>query len=274
MAEQQAVEQEARALGWVPKEEFRGEEDRWIDADTFVERGKHIMPILQKNNEKLQQQLREESTKREKLEAAVKASQESLAAMEEHFSAATKRQVEKARADLLTELKAAKASGDVDAEVQITDELSQMNIAAAATKVESPKVETKSVAPTEDLPEVKAFKAANSWYGTDLKKTVQFNRIAEDLRLDGNTLTGQAFLDATMNKYNEANRPTESKVESGGGRQSGGSTTKGSRFADLPPEAKQACRDDAKRLVGENRRFKTNAEWEQRYAEIYFGDEQ
>lgn len=272
MAEQQTAEQEARTLGWVPKEEFRGDEERWIDADAFVERGRHIMPILQKNNEKLQQQLREESAKREKLEAAVKASQESLTAMEEHFTAATKRQVEKARADLLAELKQAKTDGDVDSEVRLTDQLTQMREVLPEKKVAAEEKQV-VVTPT-DLPEVKAFKENNSWYGTDLKKTVQFNRIAEDLRLDGNTSTGQAFLDAAMKKFDEANRPTGSKVESGGGRQSGGSTSKGSRFADLPPEAKQACRDDAKRLVGDGRRFKTNAEWETRYAEIYFGDEQ
>ena len=47
------VEQEARTLGWVPAEEFKGDPNRWVDAETFVERGHTVMPILRKNNERL-----------------------------------------------------------------------------------------------------------------------------------------------------------------------------------------------------------------------------
>ena len=53
------VEEEARAQGWVGKDEFRGSDDDWVDADTFVKRGKEIMPILRKNNEKLLKELGE-----------------------------------------------------------------------------------------------------------------------------------------------------------------------------------------------------------------------
>ena len=48
------VEQEARTLGWVPAEEFKGDPNRWVDAETFVERGHTVMPILRKNNERLE----------------------------------------------------------------------------------------------------------------------------------------------------------------------------------------------------------------------------
>ena len=30
------VEKEARLFGWVPKEEFRGSESDWVDAEVFV----------------------------------------------------------------------------------------------------------------------------------------------------------------------------------------------------------------------------------------------
>ena len=272
MREVNVVEQEARTLGWVPKEEFRGDEARWIPAEDFVERGKTIMPILQKNNEKLQGQLATERAAREKLEASLKASQESIAALEEHYTAANKRQVDEARQNLLNELKAAKTAGDTDAEVQIMDELSQMN--AATKEVKEEKKEAKLVAATQtDLPEVTAFKASNTWYGQDLKKTVAFNRVAEDLRMDGETAVGQAFLDKVLAKYEAGNRSTNTKVESGGGKGGGGSTSTTKSFKDLPPEAKEACHADNRRLVGPDRRYKTVAEWEKKYAEIYFGDE-
>ncbi len=276
MAEPQAVEQEARALGWVPREEFKGDEERWVDAEAFVERGKHIMPILQKNNERLQAQLRERDQRLAKLEGLLEASQESIAALEEHHNAATKKQVEKARQDLLAELKAARENNDVDAEVQIMDELTQIKT-AQETKAETKEVKTevKTTAP-QDAPEVAAFKIANaSWYGVDLKETVRFNRLAEDLRLEGNALVGQPFLDAVMKRFEEGGRQTASKVEGASSGSRGSSGTKsGKSFASLSKEEKDACHADAKKLVGEGRRFKTLAEWEKRYVELLYPEEQ
>ena len=51
--EQQDFDSEARAQGWVSQEEFRGNEKDWVDAETFVKRGREILPILRKNNEHL-----------------------------------------------------------------------------------------------------------------------------------------------------------------------------------------------------------------------------
>ncbi|NIR14377.1 MAG: hypothetical protein GWN86_10690, partial [Desulfobacterales bacterium] len=46
-------ERQARAQGWAPKEEWRGPEDQWVDADTFLERGQKNNAILRERNEKL-----------------------------------------------------------------------------------------------------------------------------------------------------------------------------------------------------------------------------
>ena len=59
------TEQEARNLGWVPQEEFRGDPGKWVDAETFVERGHTIMPILKSNNKKLEEQLRSQAAELE-----------------------------------------------------------------------------------------------------------------------------------------------------------------------------------------------------------------
>jgi hypothetical protein len=40
-------------------------------------------------------------------------------------------------------------------------------------------------------------------------------------------------------------------------------------FADLPPDAQVACKEAAKRLVGPNRAYKTLADWQKRYVEVY-----
>uniref|UniRef100_A0A6M3IP27 Uncharacterized protein n=1 Tax=viral metagenome TaxID=1070528 RepID=A0A6M3IP27_9ZZZZ len=56
---QQAAEVENRAKiqGWVPKEEFRGDQGKWIAADEFVKRADHMMPILKSVNKKLETQV-------------------------------------------------------------------------------------------------------------------------------------------------------------------------------------------------------------------------
>lgn len=51
--EERDFEQEARAEGWVPKEEFKGDESKWVDAETFVKRGEEILPIVNAKNRKL-----------------------------------------------------------------------------------------------------------------------------------------------------------------------------------------------------------------------------
>ena len=46
-------EAEAEAYGWVPKEQFKGDPDKWRPAEEFVRRGEEILPIVRKQNEKL-----------------------------------------------------------------------------------------------------------------------------------------------------------------------------------------------------------------------------
>lgn len=45
------VEQEALAQGWVPKEQFNGEEHKWVDASEFLRRGELFKKIELQNRE-------------------------------------------------------------------------------------------------------------------------------------------------------------------------------------------------------------------------------
>ena len=53
------VIERARLQGWIPKEDFKGDEGRWIPADEFVKRADHMMPILKSVNKKLEGKLTE-----------------------------------------------------------------------------------------------------------------------------------------------------------------------------------------------------------------------
>ena len=63
-----ALEQEARSMGWVPKEEFRGPETQWRDANEFVERGRTMIPILNARLREKDEKLASVSDKVAKLE--------------------------------------------------------------------------------------------------------------------------------------------------------------------------------------------------------------
>ena len=40
------TEDKARRLGWVPKEEFKGDPENWRSADEFMARGEQLLPIV------------------------------------------------------------------------------------------------------------------------------------------------------------------------------------------------------------------------------------
>src|SRR5882757_6572959 len=50
-AEPSPVETSARELGWVPKEEYEGDETRWLDAGEFVRRQPLFEKIEKQNRE-------------------------------------------------------------------------------------------------------------------------------------------------------------------------------------------------------------------------------
>ena len=46
-----AVEKEAREMGWTPKEKFKGNPDKWVTAEEFVERQCHAVKIRGQRNQ-------------------------------------------------------------------------------------------------------------------------------------------------------------------------------------------------------------------------------
>jgi len=54
-------EEHASRLGWVPKEQFRGDPKNWRDATEFLKRGTEQLPILSENLKRLQKKLDQQS---------------------------------------------------------------------------------------------------------------------------------------------------------------------------------------------------------------------
>lgn len=274
------IVQEARNLGWTPKEEFNGREEDWLDADAFVERGRQIVPLLRANNKRLQRELLTSQQKIGNLEKLVKDTQASVEALEKHYTAANKRAVENAKRQLVEQIKEARENGDTDAEFKLLDQLDAVKESQrAAEKTEEKKVEAGQPSNTDEPnkldPEFVKFQEENTWFGQDKKRTKSIMRIAEDLREEGEEAIGYEFMQKCLTELKKqegttTQTRTPSKVE--GGSRSGSRASGGKSFADLPQDAKEACWADVSTLVGDGKRYKTKADWEKQYASIYFGD--
>jgi hypothetical protein len=294
----EALEQEARDLGWVPEDEFRGPKERWVDAKTFVEKGRHILPIMKERMAKLQQDLLTRDSQIDTLRKTVESSNKAIEALEKHFSESTKRQVEKAKKDLIEQIKKAREDGDVDAEFALTEQLDSVKKEASAIEADNKKdTQSKKDQSQDDnmTPDVRAWLAENSWYSKDEEMTIAMDRVCHDLRRRGESSVGKEFLDKAYKlmqkriKYikhfdenadyddegtNVPQKRTTSKVE-GSGKPSSSSGGGGKNsFASLPADAKKACHEDKDILVGTNKRYKTLKEWEDAYAKMYYGYEE
>lgn len=275
------IEQEARVMGWVPEDEFKGKKDQWVDAEEFLERGRHVMPILLQNNKRLTKELLQRDKKIGNLEASLASTQTAIEKLEKHYTEANKRAVETAKADLKSQLREARENDDVDAEERILGELGELQQRERDAARQPAKTEKREEPKKSDPPEVQQWYKDNPWFGGESKedkaKTKAIVRIAEDLRDEGTDLMGVDFFEECVRVYEEqqeppaSKRPPANKVEGGNSR--GKSNGGGKTFSSLPSEAKQACWDDVEDLVGEGKRYKTKKDWEDAYARIYYSED-
>jgi hypothetical protein len=268
-------------MGWAPKENYLrdklGPEENWLPADKYVERGESIMPILKANNRKLAEKVDATANELASTKAALTAATEAIEELKAFNSTVNKERVKEQKRDIMSQLAQAKTDGNVELEVQLTDKLGEVNSAIkeadkAPTKV-APK--TDPAAPTLTV-EAKQWMSENPWFGSDQRKTGFAMGLSNEWKSQGKQTGTKEFfdhVDEEMGKLFDRNadrRGAPSKVDgtnngSGDGSRGGGSHT----FADLPAEAKAACEKSAERLVGPNRAYKTKAEWQKRYIELY-----
>ena len=283
MSEEQAVAVEskaspeqqkaAEAIGWIPPTRFKGDAERFVDADEYIKRGETVLPIVKEHNKRLERELLDIRTEHTKTAAALKKATELLETMEERHSVETQKAVEGARKQLKSQLAAASEAGDHEAVAELTDQMTQLREAEKEAKA-PPKKEAAVEAPPID-PEMLAWNKENPWFGTDRRKTSLALGIAQELREGGETAKGRAFYEmvrAEVEKTFAPAAPPADKVEGGrGSGGAGGGAKKG--YAALPADAKAQCDADGRRFIGPNKKYKTQAEQRAGWAELYFSQE-
>ena len=260
-------ESEARAQGWVAAEEFRGSESDWVDAETFVRRGKEIMPILRKNNEKLLKELGE----------ARKIAEEARESAKE-FREYQKQQFEKKTKDLegqLEQLKQAKrdaiTQGDGDRAIAIDDAMDDLKEQRLEAKedLKAAEEKAKEVPQFTQDPILNTWMEKNDWFGKDSRMTGVANGLGVELRRENPSLNGQAFLDKLDSELQEmfpekfGKKRTPNPMEGSPNGTARPSVSSGKKtYNNLPPEAKAACDKFVKQGLMTKEAYVAEYDWE------------
>ena len=228
-SEQPDYEAEAALMGWQPKERFKGNPDEWTDAETFVRRGREVMPILRRNNERLMQKVMD-------LQKRIDEDRGVFREFREFHDKALKQQKETALQQLRAARREAISSGDGDQFEQIEARIKEVEAFTPP--------EMKEPAP-QVPPEQAEWFERNAWYATDPDARDMADVIAQRLRREGSAKVGVEFLEdvrqavekAMPHKFRNPAREKPSSVESPSRRQ----VKAGKTFNDLPADAQGMC---------------------------------
>ena len=266
---EETILKEATGQGWVPKEKFKGNDEDWVDAPTFVKRGREILPILRKNNENLIRELNQTKSTLHEFKLAA-----------DEFKKFQKDAYERKAKELeqeVIDLRAAKAQAITDGDGKRVDVLDDA-IDAAKEEVKAAKASSERVvaiptqAPVTGVdPKLQIWLDKNEWFGKDKRLTAMTNSLGESLRLENPSLIGEAFL----NKLDEAlaeefpqkfkgkeTRTPGYQVEGSGGRSRPVGTGGGKQgYESLPAEAKAACDRFVKQKLMTREAYLADYDW-------------
>jgi hypothetical protein len=159
-----AAEQEALDAGWVPKEEFNGEEHKWVDAAEFLRRGELFKKIEVQNRE-------------------LKDVKRALVEMKKLHSSVREVEYKRALETLRAQKKSALEDGDADAVLAADDRIDM--IKEEQRKLQSePEIQIES---GEQHPVFVEWTARNSWYTTQAPMKAFADALGAELARDGLT---------------------------------------------------------------------------------------
>lgn len=248
------VEEKARSMGWVPEDDFRGDPDRWVDAETFVKRGEEVLPIVK---ERLDNALEKITAMQGEFESKMTRMQDALNNITSYSEKVAETSYKKAAqeyehklATLKNQMKKAVKEGDEDTYTELEAELETL----------APPEKPEEKVQTQELPAwFDGWKKENTWFGADREVT----RVAASYDNDGEWephLTGRERADAVTakikelypQKFENPNRQKPGAVDSGGGddRKTGKKT-----FNDLPKWAKDAYEQLKEDFEFSNKKF-------------------
>jgi len=237
----------AKSMGWVPEDQYRGNKDNWVDAQAFVDKGMNDLPILRERVRAQARQLEEVN--------------QDIEQFKKHHEETAQREYQRAYKDLQERERKTVEEGDTEAWENLQRE--KATLAQQHNQQQRP----------AENPILSKWKNDSDWYGKDAEMTQYAESIsdyvADKAKREGrqNIFGTVQFLDEVEaevkarfpNHFENPNRNEPPAVESGGRtrRQSGGKS-----YADLPPEAKNACDRFVRRGLTTREQYVKDYEWE------------
>jgi hypothetical protein len=217
-------EAEARKQGWTPKEEFKGDESRFVDAETFVRRAEEITPLIKKQNQALKSEI-------EQLKKSVKQ-------VREFATKAEERAYNRAIADLEAKMEDAGEMGDNAKLRELAREMREIEKPSAPAAVQFTQAQVARA--------LLDFRDENPWYDEGGKYADYAALVADEHKDLAQTTPPHEFFkmigDKVRERYPEVDKPKAERARPRNpveGVTNRGSGTRGRSFADLPVEAQR-----------------------------------
>ena len=247
-------EEQARRLGWKPKDEFKGDASQWRDWQDFLNEDLSNAPQLKATVKLLKRRLDQTDRRYKKLEST-------LDEAKEYFSKAEQRAYDRAVADIKAKQRAAVALADEDAYDEADEELKQLEKDAKAGKT--------AKAPEVDPEVTKTFRKwerDNDWYGTNEVMTAAADAIAKKMgSYSDNDMDPDEYLEELTARVKKEfphkfELPKKRSAVEGVGETR---ATKGQKtFDHLPAEAKAQCdRFIAQGLIKDRAQYVKDYQW-------------
>ncbi|GAA4478326.1 hypothetical protein [Gluconacetobacter asukensis] len=257
------VEAQARRMGWVPRDDFRGDVEKWRPARDFLDRGMTLLPVLQ-------QQYRALDGRYATMQAQLRDSQKALADLTERTRRADERAYQRAVRDIEGRRQAAVASGDTTAFAVAERDLQDLRDTAPlpAARVEAPPAPAPApVERVESMPtEIMDFVQANPWFSRDAEARQDAIAIQSAVDRQHPGLSLAERLEITRRKVRQLhpalfeNRRREAPPPVSPSRGEGGRGGNPRGFEALPAEARREYDRYARALAGKGKPL-TKDEW-------------
>lgn len=230
----------ARRMGWLPEDEYKGDAGNWRTAEKFIERGESEAAIAKERNRALDRELAESHKTTKDL-------RDTLEQFKDHHGKVEQRAYDRALKDIKAKQRQAVEEGDIEAFDEAAKEADQLrDDATTAAKTEEKPANGADTDQPEN-PNFAPWQRENAWYGDDIEMTAYADSISQTVaRVVGGfgpefygRLTQEMkkkFPDRTGNARRRAPASVEGAGDGTNARGGGGKS-----YADLPPEAKQAC---------------------------------
>lgn len=234
----------AKSMGWVDEDKFRGDKSRWVDADTFVEKGMNDLPIL-----------------RERLKAqssTITEMKNDFTEFKTHHENAVNSEYQRAMRELEEKQLKTVEEGDTEEYKRIHSEKIKLANERAATNSNNGSGQAA----------YEAWKRDSEWFEKDEVLTTYAQGKADKIAADFPELRGKPeFLDKLEEEVKKAfpdkfqdSRFSPAAVESGGRAPGGQRTAFG--YNNLPPDAKAACDKFVRQGLITREQYVKEYEWE------------